>query len=198
MTIGVEELLFAAVRVQSMLLERGWRFCFIGGIAIQRWGNPRFTRDIDLTLLTGFGSEEGFIEQLLKELLPRREDAREFALMHRVLLARTSEGVDVDIALGALPFEERTVARATPWEIREGLTLTTCSAEDLLTHKVFAGRGVDWGDAEQILIRQYGTLNLAQVRKELQPLLELKGQPDAMVQLDGLVATVKRRLQTRP
>jgi hypothetical protein len=57
---------------------------------------------------------------------------------------------------------------------------------------------VDWGDAEQILIRQYGTLNLAQVRKELQPLLELKGQPDAMVQLDGLVATVKRRLQTRP
>ena len=198
MTIGVQELLFAAVRVQSMLVERGWRFCFIGGIAIQRWGNPRFTRDIDLTLLTGFGSEEGFIEQLLKELLPRREDAREFALMHRVLLARTSEGVDVDIALGALPFEERTIARATPWEIRAGLALTTCSAEDLLTHKVFAGRGVDWGDAEQILIRQYGTLNLAQVRKELQPLLELKGQPDAMVQLDGLVATVKRRLQTRP
>ena len=198
MTTGVEELLFAAVRVQSMLRERGWRFCFIGGIAIQRWGNPRFTRDIDLTLLTGFGSEEGFIEQLLKELLPRRDDAREFALRHRVLLARTAEGVDVDIALGALPFEERTVARATPWEIREGLALTTCSAEDLLTHKVFAGRGVDWGDAEQILIRQYGTLNLAQVRNELQPLLELKGQPDAMVQLDGLVTTVKRRLQTRP
>jgi hypothetical protein len=198
MTIGVEELLFAAVRVQSLLLERGWRFCFIGGIAIQRWGNPRFTRDIDLTLLTGFGEEEGFIEQLLKELLPRREDAREFALMHRVLLARTSEGVDVDIALGALPFEERTVTRATPWEIRGGLALTTCSAEDLLTHKVFAGRGVDWGDAEQILIRQFGTLDLAQVRKELRPLLELKGQPDAMVQLDGLVATVKRRLQTKP
>jgi hypothetical protein len=44
------------------------------------------------------------VEELLKELLPRRDDAREFALRHRVLLARTSEGVDVDIALGASPF----------------------------------------------------------------------------------------------
>jgi hypothetical protein len=44
----------------------------------------------------------------------------------------------------------------------------------------------------------FAELNLAQVRNELQPLLELKGQPDAMVQLDGLVTTVKRRLQTRP
>ena len=194
MAIGVEELLFAAVRVQSLLLERGWRFCFIGGIAIQRWGNPRFTTDIDLTLLTGFGTEEAFVDQLLQNLLPRRQDAREFALLHRVLLARTPEGVDVDIALGALPFEERTIARASPWEIHSGVALTTCSAEDLLTHKVFAGRGVDWGDAEQVLIRQHGKMNLAQVRAELKPLLELKGQPDAMNKLDDFVATVNRRL----
>jgi hypothetical protein len=198
MILGLEELLLAAVRVQSLLLERGWRFCFIGGIAIQRWGNPRFTRDIDLTLLTGFGSEEEFVGQLLQQLLPRRPDAREFALRHRVLLARTPEGIEVDIALGALPFEERTIARSSPWEIRAGVALTTCSAEDLLAHKVFASRGVDWGDAEQLLIRQHGKLNLAQVRKELKPLLELKGQPDAMTKLDGLIATVERRLQARP
>jgi hypothetical protein len=194
MTIGVEELLLAAVRVQSLLLERSWRFCFIGGIAIQRWGNPRFTTDIDLTLLTGFGTEERFVDELLQNLPPRRQDAREFALLHRVLLARTPEGIDVDIALGALPFEERTIARASAWEIRKGATLTTCSAEDLLTHKVFAGRGVDWGDAEQVLIRQHGKLNLAQVRAELEPLLELKGQPEAMTKLNDLIATVNRRL----
>jgi hypothetical protein len=28
-------------------------------------------------------------------------------------------------------------------------------------------------------------------------LLELKGQPDAMAKLDGLIATVKRRLQAK-
>jgi len=89
MALGVEELLLAAVRVESLLLERGWRFCFIGGVAIQRWGNPRFTTDIDLTLLTGFGAEESFVDPLLRELRPRRPDAREFPLRHRVLLART-------------------------------------------------------------------------------------------------------------
>ena len=36
---------------------------------------------------------------MLKELNPRRLDAREFAFNRRVLLARTPEGVDVDIAL---------------------------------------------------------------------------------------------------
>jgi len=193
MPLGVEELLLAAVHVQALLLERGWRFCFIGGVAIQRWGNPRFTTDIHLTLLTGFGAEESFVDPLLRQLQPRRPDAREFALRHRVLLARTAEGIDVDVALGALPFEERTIARATPWEIRGGVRLTTCSAEDLLTHKVFAGRSVDWGDAEQILVRQHGKLNLAQVLAELGPLLELKGQPEAMARLDELIAQVSRR-----
>jgi len=41
-------------------------------------------------------------------------------------------------------------------------TLTTCSAEDLVVHKVFAGRGLDWGDVERVLIRQHGKLNLHQ------------------------------------
>jgi hypothetical protein len=59
---------------------------------------------------------------------------------------------------------------------------------------MFAGRGVDWGDAEQVLIRHHGKLNLAQVRAELKPLLELKGQPEAMTKLDELIATVNRRL----
>ena len=198
MTQGLEELLLGALSVQGLLQEKGWRFCFIGGVAIQRWGEPRFTRDIDLTLVTGFGNEEGFVDELLKGLQPRRPDARGFALAHRVLLARTREGIDVDIALGALPFEERTVARATPWEVRSGLSLMTCSCEDLLTHKVFAGRNLDWGDAERILVRQHGRISLSQVRAELAPLLELKGQPEAMAQFDRLIATVERRLQATP
>jgi hypothetical protein len=106
----------------------------------------------------------------------------------------TPEGIEVDVALGALPFEERCVARASPWELHSGVTLTTCSAEDLLTHKVFAGRGVDWGDAEQVLIRQHEKLNLAQVRAELKPLLELKDQPEAITKLDELITRVNRRL----
>ena len=110
---GLDELLRAAGALETVLRRHGWQFCFIGGVAVQRWGLPRFTQDIDLTLLTGFGNEEKFIDALLKELNPRRPDAREFALSSRVLLAQTRDGVDVDVALGALPFEERCIARTS-------------------------------------------------------------------------------------
>jgi len=61
----------------------------------------------------------------LRELNPRRPDAREFALARRVLLAETKSGVDVDVALGALPFEERTITRSSDWQLRKGVTLTS-------------------------------------------------------------------------
>jgi hypothetical protein len=194
---GLEELLLAAAGLEEMLERNRWRFCFIGGVAVQRWGNPRFTEDIDFTLLTGFGDEEKFVDELLKELNPRRPDAREFALSRRVLLAQTRAGVDVDIALGALPFEERSVARATRWEIRGGVMLTTCSSEDLLVHKAFAGRDLDWSDVEGVLIRQHGKLDLGQIRAELKPLLELKGAPESLDKLQRMLDTVERRLKTR-
>lgn len=194
---GMEDLLRAAAGMEFWLRKNGWKFCFIGGVAVQRWGVPRFTQDIDFTLLTGFGDEEKFVDELLVELSPRRADAREFALRNRVLLAQTKDGVDVDVALGALPFEERSVDRASPWYLEKGTTLTTCSAEDLVVHKVFAGRELDWGDVERVLTRQYGKLDLKQVRTELKPLLELKGAGEAMEKLDQMLATVERRLQTK-
>jgi hypothetical protein len=58
-----------------------------------------------------------------------------------VLLIRADSGVDV----GALPFEERSVRRASPWVWTADISLITCSAEDLVVHKVFAGRDLDWG-----------------------------------------------------
>ena len=195
---GLDELLRAAGALETVLRRNGWQFCFIGGVAVQRWGLPRFTQDIDLTLLTGFGAEEKFIDALLKELNPRRPDAREFALSSRVLLAQTRDGVDVDVALGALPFEERCIARTSPWQLGDGTMLTTCSAEDLVVHKVFAGRDLDWGDVERVLIRQHGKLDLKQIRAELNPLLELKGAIEAMDKLEKMITTVDRRLAGKP
>jgi hypothetical protein len=189
--------LTAAGEVQRFCQAQGWRFCFIGGVALQRWGEPRLTQDVDLTLLTGFGSEEAFVDALLKRFAPRRPDARDFALSRRVLLIQTRKGVGVDAALGALPFEERTVQRASEWDWATGETLVTCSAEDLVVHKAFAGRDLDWGDVERVLTRQHGKLNLDQMRSELKPLLELKGAPESLDKLERILTTVERRLRTK-
>lgn len=192
--IHLPRVLEAAETIQTFCSQHEWRFCFIGGVAVQRWGEPRLTVDVDLTLLTGFGEEDRFVDALLAAFRPRRVDPRAFALSHRVLLIRTDTEVDVDVALGGLPFEERTIRRSSAWGWATGHSLLTCSAEDLVVHKAFAGRNRDWGDVETILVRQHGKLNLAQIRSELQPLLELKGEPDALPQLEKMIATVDRRL----
>jgi hypothetical protein len=195
--IHLPRVLAAAEEVQGFCQQQGWRFCLIGGVAVQRWGEPRLTQDVDLTLLTGFGKEEHFIDRLLEAFAGRRSDARDFALSYRVLLLHTGAGVDLDVALGALPFEERSVGRASAWSWAEGQSLLTCSAEDLVVHKAFAGRDLDWGDVERVLIRQHGKLDLAQVRAELKPLLELKGAVEAMDRLEQMLARIEQRLRAR-
>jgi hypothetical protein len=196
--IRLPGVLAAAGELQTFCQQRDWRFCFIGGIAVQRWGNPRLTQDVDLTLLTGFGNEERFVDVLLGAYLARRSDARDFALSRRVLLVRTASGIDVDIALGAFPFEERSIGRATNWQWETGPSLTTCTAEDLLVHKVFAGRDRDWADVESVLIRQRGKLDFQLVRSELAPLLDLKGEAESLDKLERMIVTVERRLNAKP
>ena len=193
--IHLPGVLAAAGDVQRFCLERNWQFCFIGGVAVQRWGEPRLTQDVDLTVLTGLGNEERFIDALIGAFASRQRDAREFALRHRVLLIRTGSGVDIDVAFGALPFEERSVRRASPWVWTADTSLITCSAEDLVVHKVFAGRDLDWGDVDRILTRQHGKLDLVQIGEELRPLLELKGEPEAFVRLEQKIGAIDRRLR---
>jgi hypothetical protein len=133
--------LFETARVlQTFCDKQGWRSCFIGGIAVQRWGEPRVTRDVDLTLLTGFGSEDDFLDPLLAAYQARVENAGEFARRYRVLLLKSPTGVGIDISLGALPFEEALVRHATTFSIGPGIEIRTCSAEDLIVLKLFASR----------------------------------------------------------
>jgi len=118
----------AALELQSFCRQQSWRFCFIGGVALQRWGEPRQTVDVDVTLLTGFGDEESFVDLLLARFAGRRSDAREFALRHRVLLLQNAAGVGLDVALGGLPFEADAVERGSEFVIGDGQSIFTCSA----------------------------------------------------------------------
>lgn len=174
----------AALEVQAVLRDRGWRFCIIGGLAVERWGQPRATQDVDLTLLTGFGDEETYIAGVLAKLKPRRPDAAKFALASRVLLLEAGNGIGVDIALGGFPFEERIVSRATPFQYGPEVSLITCSAEDLVVLKAFAERELDWFDIEGILARQTGKLDWRYIRRQLRPLCEVKDSPDILDELE--------------
>lgn len=77
----------AAANLQEVCDRQGWRCCCIGGIAVQRWGEPRVTRDVDLTLLTGFGGEADFVDALLAAYSGRIHGARDAYFSCRRLTA---------------------------------------------------------------------------------------------------------------
>jgi hypothetical protein len=170
----VNPLFAAAVDIQGFCTRRGWRSSIIGGVAVQRWGDPRQTRDVDLTVFAGLGGEEAFVDPILGHYRARIPDARRFALERRVLLVETRDGVPLDISLGGLPYETTVVDRSTAFETEHGVTITTCSAEDLVILKAFAGRAQDWIDVEGVIVRQAAALDRQLVLADLRALLELK------------------------
>lgn len=180
----MNEVIRAAAELQALCVANSWRFCFIGGLAVLRWGEPRETVDVDLTVLTGFGGEQPFIEALSRRYEARIDDAAEFARTRRVLLLRAASGVGLDIALGGLPFEEAVVERATEFTFPPDVPLRTCSAEDLIVLKAFAARSKDWMDVEGIIVRQSRTLDWKYVIAQLGPLAELKEAPEILTELE--------------
>lgn len=176
----------SAVALEAILTELGHRYCIIGGVALQRWGAPRSTLDVDLTLLVDFGAERLAADALLSVFSARIDNAAEFATLHRVLLVRDASGTPLDVAFGAMPFEERAVERSSLYELAPGASIRTCSAEDLVVHKVFAGRPQDWVDVASILTRT-PRLDWTQIEEELQPLLELKEDAESWARLQALV-----------
>ncbi len=181
-------LIGAASDVQRALSQAGFRFCFIGGLALQRWGEQRYTRDADLTLLCPFGEEAATARRLGALLKSRVERADEFAAESRVFLAESTDGIPVDIAFGAIDFEVRCVERATPYDFGAGLSLLTCGAEELIVMKAFAGRDQDWVDIQSVIARCGPNLDWKLIDHELRGLLAAKdeGPRPTLKRLEGL------------
>lgn len=177
-------LIQAAAELQAVCVQHDWRFCFIGGLAVQRWGEPRETVDVDLTLLTGFADEAHFVSILMAAFASRIDNATQFAAVNRVLLLRAASGVGLDIALGGLPFEELAVSRSSLFTFPPDTPLRTCSAEDLIVLKAFADRPKDWLDIDGIIVRQDPQLDWPYVRTQLAPLAELKDAPELVDKLE--------------
>jgi len=173
----VNKLLEAAAEVCAFMAERQWKFCIIGGLAVQQWGEPRTTLDADFTLLTGWGDEERYVKEVLGHFESRIPGNFDYFVAQRILLIRSSNGIDIDIALGALPFEEAMIERAVTREFSHDVSLPCCTAEDLVVMKAFAGRARDWMDVEGVVKRQ-AQLDIDYVLGHISDFNELSNEPD--------------------
>lgn len=158
----------AAYEIHLFLAACQVPYAIIGGFAVQCWGEPRFTQDVDVTILVPFGQEDTIISAVLGAFTPRVQNAAEFARKNRVILARSREGCDLDISLGIPGYEEQVTARAFDYDLGDGRTVKLCSAEDLIIHKAVAGRPQDDFDIEGIILRQGKKLDVNYIARWLE------------------------------
>ena len=167
-----------AWQLHSFLSARRIPYAIIGGLAVQRWGQPRLTRDVDLTMLLEPGREEPTLREIVAAFPPRIEDAVAFALAHRVLPVDVPGGSEADLSLGLPGYEEHVVTRAVPYDLGGGRQVRLCSAEDLIVHKALAGRPQDVLDIEGIVARQGKALDVTYVRRWLDELARTSDDPE--------------------
>jgi hypothetical protein len=184
----------AAWEIHQFLVQRGIPYAIIGGTALPRWGEPRFTEDVDLVVVTSL--EEGvapFVSLILKRFASRESDALAFARQNRVIKITASNRSDIDISLGVPGYEEQILDRAVEYELESGKTVRVCSAEDLVVLKCVAGRPQDLIDIEGVLIRQRTHLDLPYVRKWLQFFDKYRPQPHAVRDFKRASAPLARK-----
>ncbi|MEM1868372.1 MAG: nucleotidyl transferase AbiEii/AbiGii toxin family protein [Thermosphaera sp.] len=190
----MENILAAAAKVARFLEEQKIPYAVIGGLALQHWGEPRYTRDVDITVLVPSEHLSEFLDQALERFSPRIPNAKTFALRHRVLLLKV-EDVPVDISLGIPGYEEEALARAVAVEFPGVGMLRLLAPEDLVVHKCVAGRPRDLEDVEGILIRQRLELDLRYIRRWLREFREVVEDHDPLEIFEGALRRARRRLR---
>jgi hypothetical protein len=130
-------------------------YMVIGGQAVLLHGEPRLTRDIDVTL----GVTAGELARVLSVtepigLLPAVPDVEAFVRRTNVLpLMDESTSIRVDLIFSFTPYESEAIHRAIGVQFGD-TTVRFAAAEDLLVHKLVAGRPRDLDDVRSVLARQ--------------------------------------------
>jgi predicted nucleotidyltransferase len=129
-------------------------YMVIGGQAVLLYGEPRLTRDIDITLgvgLEGLNKIRGMVKGVGLKILVKKD--REFVEKNMVLptLDKRS-GIRVDFIFSFSPYERQAIERGKDIKLGRS-TVRFTSLEDLVIHKVIAGRARDFEDVKSVLLK---------------------------------------------
>ena len=168
----------AAWEIHQFLAEHGLKYAIVGGIAVQRWSEPRFTRDVDLSVASPTSAGSADLVRLITERFPSRSAAPlDFARRTRMILVTASNGVDVDISLALPGYEDQLFAGTVDYEIE--------SPEDLIIHKAVAGRPQDVSDIQGVIYRQGEKLDTAYIRRWLAAFAEALADPEVQERFEA-------------
>lgn len=142
------------IRIAKVFDESKIPYMIYGGQAAIFHGEFRTTKDIDLTL----GVDISELEKIKKCLTDINlkilvKDPEDFVRHSWVLPLKDNEtGIRVDISFSFSPYERQAIDQAINYKI-EDTNVRYCKAEDLIIHKIFAGRELDFIDVRKVLIK---------------------------------------------
>ncbi len=139
----------------------------IGGQAVLLYGEPRLTKDIDITLGVDIDKLDHLLNVLRDlSLTPLPEDMETFVKETMVLPAQHEKtGIRVDFIFSYTPFGNNAIKRARAVKIL-GQKVAFATPEDLIIHKVFAGRPRDLEDVRIVLLKN-SDIDVQYIRKWL-------------------------------
>ncbi len=136
------------------LEARNIPYMVIGGQAVLLYGEPRLTRDIDITLDVNIDRLDSLLALARRlSLKPLPENVQAFVRQTMVLPALDEvTGIRVDFIFSFSPYESQAIRKANKVKILDQ-DVWFVAVEDLVIHKIFAGRPRDLEDARNVLLR---------------------------------------------
>ena len=132
-------------------------YMIIGGQAVLLYGEPRLTRDIDITLGVGVEHAESIIDIALGLSLALLPAEASVFIQETFVLPTIDEtsGIRVDFIFSQSSYEREAIGRAIPVKIGAAEVRFT-SLEDLIIHKIVSGRPRDIEDVKNVLAKNPG------------------------------------------
>ena len=143
-------------------------YMIIGGQAVLIYGRPRLTRDIDITL--GIDTDKlSTIEDVCKELKLKIlvDDPEDFARNTKVLPTQDpASKIRVDFIFSFTLYEAQAIENANRLLIG-GYSVKFASCEDVIIHKMVAGRAIDHEDVLSILAKNRNMIDMEYIEQWL-------------------------------
>jgi predicted nucleotidyltransferase len=141
-------------KVALQLKKASIPYMVIGGQAVLLYGEPRLTRDIDITLgmgVDGLDRVKKIVQIVGLKSLVQKE--KEFVERNMVLpTIDNKSGIRVDFIFSFSPYEKQAIERAKNIKLGKSI-VRFASLEDVVIHKVIAGRARDLEDVKTILLK---------------------------------------------
>ena len=142
-------------------------YMVIGGQAVLLYGEPRLTKDIDITLGADLDRLSDLLSLLQSIQLKPLADPDTFTRKTMVLpCSDPSTGIRIDLIFSFSPYEQQALTRVKPVKIGE-TTVRFASVEDLIIHKMIAGRSRDLEDVKNVWLKN-PAMDLPYIRHWLQ------------------------------